>query len=82
MITLDQWVEENCTEVEKAAYLESVARQDAIFQKMLEDGNVTLDSETQKWVFTDKHTDHQDDVIWAEFKKRWVEATGQDWNSV
>ena len=77
MIDLHQWVEENCTELEKVAFRESCERQDAIFYKLLEQGKVEQHPITHMWINLDPSNDHVDDPMWLDFERRYLEATGQ-----
>ena len=77
MIQLHQWVEENCTPLEKIAYRESCERQDEMFNQMMARGQVTQHPETKAWIIVDLNNDHVDDPTWADFERRYFEATGQ-----
>ena len=76
MLTLDEWVEQNCTGLEKQVYSESLLRQKAIFDAMIEAGEARL--ENNKLVFTELHKDHADDAVWESYEARYLTATGQE----
>ena len=75
MLTLDEWVEQNCTDLEKQEYNASLPRQKAIFDAMIEAGEVRLENE--QWIFTESHQGHADDPVWASYETRYYAATGQ-----
>ena len=75
MTDLRTWVKENCTKDERNSFEEALQRQNAIFARMVEAGEVI--SKEDGWEFTDQHQGHEDDAVFVGFSQRYSAAIGQ-----